>query len=148
MEMKIYSRIFLSIFTLTVFASTIGSCAKQQSSPEIVEEIIDNNIETKDSMDDANVLKIIAVLTIKDEKDSEDIEKALMAVVDGTRTEEGNISYELHQDVNNPLVYVFIEVWESQQAIDIHNGTPHFRAFTEAIKGKVGLTVNVVRKIY
>lgn len=134
--------------TFLVLTLTTVSCSKQKTSPEIVEEIIDNNVEIKDSMDDMNVLKIVAVLTIKEEKYRDEVEKALTSVVDGTRTEEGNISYELHQDVSNPLVYVFIEVWNSRKAIEIHNQTPHFLAFKEAIKNKVDLSVNVIRKIY
>lgn len=99
-------------------------------------------------MESKNILKIVATLTVKNEKDRSDIEKALHAVVDGTRTEEGNISYTLHQDVNNPLTYIFIEVWKSKEAIAIHNQSPHFEAFKKAIDGKVGLSVSVVKEVY
>ena len=93
-------------------------------------------------------LKIIATITILKEEYKEDVEKALYAVVDGTHTEEGNISYELHQDIQNPLVYVFVEVWKSQAAIDSHNQSAHFLSFVKAIDGKVGLSINVVKKVY
>ena len=94
-----------------------------------------------------NALKIVATVTIKDAADKDAIEQALFAVVDGTRTEEGNISYELHQDINNPLVYVFIEVWKSQEAIDIHGATEHFKTFATAVDGKVDMAVNTVKKV-
>ena len=122
----------------------LGSCSK----PKIQEVDIVNEVNIDERMNDENVLKIVATLTVKNEKDREEIEKVLYAVVDGTHTEEGNISYELHQDINNPLMYVFIEVWESQQAIDIHNETPHFKAFVKAVDGKVDLSVITMRKIY
>ena len=93
-------------------------------------------------------LKIIASLTIENEKDTADIVKALHTVVDATRKEEGNISYELHQDVANPKTYVFIEVWKSQEAIDSHNNSAHFHEFVKAVDGKVALAVNVIKKVY
>ena len=93
-------------------------------------------------------LKIIASLTIENEKDTADIVKALHTVVDATRKEEGSISYELHQDVANPKTYVFIEEWKSQEAIDAHNSSAHFHEFVKAVDGKVALTVNVIKKVY
>ena len=92
-------------------------------------------------------LKIIASLTIREEKDTAEIVNALQAIVEATRQEEGNISYELHQDVANPQTYVFLEVWKSQEAIDIHNNSSHFQAFAKAVHGKVALTVNVIKKV-
>ena len=46
-------------------------------------------------------LKIVAVIVVKAEF-QEELEKAFQNVVDGTRKEDGNISYDLHQDVKNP----------------------------------------------
>lgn len=93
-------------------------------------------------------LKIVAVVTAKKEY-QKDIEKALHNVVDGTRTEEGNVSYDLHVDIKNPLKYIIIEVWKSQEALNIHNATVHFNEFKKAIEGKIeGLDIDVVKKIY
>ena len=96
----------------------------------------------------ADVLKIVATLTLKDAAFQADFEKALKAVVDGTNTEEGNIAYEAHQDINNPLVYTLVEVWKSQEAINFHNGTEHFKAFFAAIEGMVDSRVNTMKKIF
>ena len=96
----------------------------------------------------ADVLKIVATLTLKDAAFQADFEKALQAVVEGTNTEEGNIAYEAHQDINNPLVYTIIEVWKSQEAINFHNGTNHFKAFFVAIDGMVDSRVNTMKKLY
>lgn len=93
-------------------------------------------------------LKIVAVITAKKEY-QKDIEKALHNVVDGTRTEEGNVSYDLHVDIKNPLKYIIIEVWKSQEALNIHNATVHFNEFKKAIEGKIeGLDIDVIKKIY
>ena len=92
-------------------------------------------------------LKIIASLTIQDEKSTSEIVNALNTIVEATRQEEGNISYELHQDIANPNTYVFIEVWKSQEAIDAHNNSAHFQEFVKVVDGKVALAVNVIRKV-
>lgn len=93
-------------------------------------------------------LIIVAAIAAK-ETCKEDVSKALHAVTDATRTEEGNVSYTLHQDVQNPLKYTIIEEWKSQNAIDMHNDSAHFQAFKNAIDGKVDeLTISVLKKIY
>ncbi|MFI3327936.1 MAG: putative quinol monooxygenase [Rikenellaceae bacterium] len=93
-------------------------------------------------------LKIIATIVAKEEFAS-DVRTSLNAVVDGTRTEEGNVSYVLHQDVKNPLKYVIIEVWKSLDAIDAHNATAHFNEFVKSIDGKMeSLDVSIIKEIY
>ncbi|MDR1861351.1 MAG: antibiotic biosynthesis monooxygenase [Bacteroidales bacterium] len=96
----------------------------------------------------ADALKIVATAVIKDAALHDEVLAALKACVDGTRKEEGNISYELHQDINDPLTYIFIEVWKSPEAIATHNETPHFKALIQAIDGKVDLTATTVKKVY
>ena len=93
-------------------------------------------------------LKIIASLTILDEADEVMIVNALHTLVNATREEEGNLSYDLYCDINNPLTYIFIEEWESENAIDKHNASPHFLHFVDAVREKVTLSVNVVKHVY
>lgn len=95
-----------------------------------------------------NQLSIVAVIVAK-EAFQEDVLKALHAVTDGTRREEGNISYILHQDTTNPLKFVIIENWKSQEAIAHHDKTEHFQAFKNAIADKIdSLSIDILRKIY
>jgi len=117
---------------LVVMMLTFGACSSPTTSVTTVP-------------DDAII--IVATVTIKDAADQADIEKALFAVVDGTRTEEGNISYVLHQDINNPLSYTFIEVWKSKAAIEAHNASAHFKAFSAAVSGKTTARVTTAKKI-
>lgn len=93
-------------------------------------------------------LKIVAVIVVKAAYQDE-LENVFHTVVDETRKEAGNVSYDLHQDCKNPLKYTILEVWKSQTAIDEHNASAHFKAFAAAIEGKVdSLTVDVIKKIY
>lgn len=90
----------------------------------------------------------MAVITVKKEY-QHDVEAALHDIVDSTRLEAGNVSYDLHVDIQNPLKYIILEVWKSQAAINIHNEAEHFIAFKKAVEGKVDtLVVDVVKKIY
>jgi quinol monooxygenase YgiN len=93
-------------------------------------------------------LKIVATIVAKSSFQSE-LEKVFRKVVDETRKETGNVSYELHQDIQNPLKYVILENWKSQAAIDSHNESPHFKDFLDGIDGKTdSLTVEIIKKIY
>jgi len=95
-----------------------------------------------------NELKIVAKIIVKKEYQQE-LEGLFRKTVDQTRKEEGNISYELCQGVENKLEYTILENWKSQDAIDYHNQTSHFLAFKEGIDGKIdGLSIDVIRKIY
>lgn len=147
--MKTAAKIFfIAAFSMLLLAV---SCSKKQ--PEQKESdnktcCSETEAETKCCSADENALMIVATLTVMNETDVAEMVKALHQVVDGTRTEEGNISYVLHQDINNPMTYIIIEVWKSQEAIDYHNQTPHFLAFVEAVKDKTILSVNTMKKVY
>lgn len=95
-----------------------------------------------------NELKIIAVITVKEEYKDE-LLSILHTLVDSTREEDGNVSYDLHQNISYPLEYTIIEVWKSQEAIDLHNASQHFNNFVKSIEGKTNnLKIDIIRKIY
>lgn len=79
---------------------------------------------------------IVAKNVVK--KDSIDEFKKLAAeLVEGSRKEEGCISYALYEDINNPNILTFIENWADQKAIDIHNATKHFTTIVPKLSGLV-----------
>jgi quinol monooxygenase YgiN len=90
-------------------------------------------------------LLIIANVTAKAEYKDE-LMKALEKVVEGTRKEAGNISYDLYVDTSDPLKFTIVEIWKSQDAINIHNETSHFKEFVKAIDGKVALDVKTLKQ--
>ena len=47
-------------------------------------------------------------------------------LVEKSRQEEGNVSYVNVQDREDESIRIFLELWKDQDAIDIHNVTPHF----------------------
>lgn len=93
-------------------------------------------------------LKIVAQIIVKKDYQNE-LEIVFRSLVNKTRKEEGNISYDLFQSLQNPLEYTILETWNSQEAIDFHNSTPHFNSFKDAITNKIdNLSISVMEKIY
>jgi quinol monooxygenase YgiN len=55
----------------------------------------------------------------------------------GTRAEAGCLLYDLTASITDPETAVFLEKWESREALQAHYGTPHFASWSEANKAYV-----------
>jgi quinol monooxygenase YgiN len=55
------------------------------------------------------------------------------AVAAASRPEPGCISYRVYEDTELENEFVFVEEWESGEALRQHFGTAHVREFMEAI---------------
>ncbi|WP_428488218.1 putative quinol monooxygenase [Rhodopila sp.] len=84
----------------------------------------------------AEDVRVAAFLHAKASQDHA-VRDAALACVEPTRAEAGNEMYVLHRDAQDPLLFVFMEHWKSQQALDQHMQTPHFKALTQALDGKL-----------
>ena len=62
-----------------------------------------------------------------------------------SRKEEGCISYNLYEDINNKNILTFIEEWKDEDTIKFHNESEHFtRIVPELAKyreGNVGINL-------
>jgi len=83
-----------------------------------------------------NILNIVAIFSIKPEFNTE-FQAEFKKIVEESRKEQGCVRYDLNQDKKDPYTYVFIEAWQSQQAIDKHNIEPHYKNFAQFSEGKV-----------
>lgn len=83
-----------------------------------------------------DTIYIVVIVTAK-EGHREEVLDALWKLIDPTREEEGNISYNMHQDIKDPNTFVFYEHWKSQEAIDAHLEKPYLKAYAEATQDKV-----------
>jgi quinol monooxygenase YgiN len=111
------------------------SCTCHSSDKKVAEE----------KVADKNSLTIVANVTVQPEfKDV--LLQAFQKVVDGTRKEAGNISYNLYEDTSNPLRFTFVEIWKSQSAIDSHNNSDHFKEFAATVEGKAELEVSILKQ--
>lgn len=64
----------------------------------------------------------------------ENILSNLRKLIDATRTEPGNIKYELHQDLSDEAHLTFIEEWTNEEALQLHFQTEHFKEAAQYIK--------------
>lgn len=82
-----------------------------------------------------------AKLPVKQDK-IDDVIKQAETLINASRTHEGNISYNLYQDVLDASL-IFIEKWESEEALNAHMQTPEFIEFGENIKEFVTAELDV-----
>ena len=57
------------------------------------------------------------------------------ANVPKVRQESGCIDYKLHQDNDDPAVFIFYETWESQAYLEKHMNSAHFKSYVSAVDG-------------
>jgi len=79
---------------------------------------------------DDPMITIVAKCSARAGRADELVQLALN-LIDSSRKEEGNVSYDFYTDIADPTKFTFIEVWKDQAAIDLHNSTPHFQGFVE-----------------
>ena len=69
-------------------------------------------------------------------------------LIDETRKEEGNVSYELIRGVDSKNLFAFIEKWESKDALDAHMNTKHFKTIVpemgKLVDGEMQIAVHEV----
>ncbi|SLM63701.1 MULTISPECIES: putative quinol monooxygenase [Dickeya] len=81
-------------------------------------------------------IRIVASVQAKPEF-VDDVAVAVRQVVAPSRLEEGNLQYELHEELNKTGAFVFFERWKNQEAIKAHEQTTHFQAFVAQLEGKI-----------
>lgn len=71
----------------------------------------------------------ITVLLESKQEFNDKVKGLLENLVENSRKEEGCIKYDLHQDVENPNVFVFHEVWKNKAIFDLHNSQEYVKHF-------------------
>jgi quinol monooxygenase YgiN len=80
---------------------------------------------------------------VTDASRREELVRIAQMVAGASRAEEGCISYRLYEDTEIESEFVFVEEWESQEALQRHFGTPHIAEFMAAIPGAVSAAPDV-----
>lgn len=92
-------------------------------------------------------VRVIASLVAKPEFVAE-IKAAVHQVIDPSREEKGNLQYDLHTESGQEGSFVFFERWASDDALEKHNKTEHFKEFVKALEGKLeSLEIKKVKQI-
>ena len=81
-------------------------------------------------------LNVVAKLVAK--RDSvERVKRELLKLIAPTRQEQGCIEYRLHQDNDDPAVFIFYENWESAACLEQHMSSVHFKEYVSAVEGMI-----------
>lgn len=93
--------------------------------------------------------KLTIVARIKANPDKIDLVKTeLLKLIEITRSEDGCINYDLHQDNEDPAHFVFYENWESRELWQTHMNAPHLANYMAATEGSVAkFTLNEMTQI-
>jgi quinol monooxygenase YgiN len=87
-------------------------------------------------METINMTKLTVVAKVVAKKESvETVKSALLKIIEPTRQEDGCIEYFLHQDNDNPTVFIFYENWKSDGDLEKHMKTAHFNSLMATIGG-------------
>jgi quinol monooxygenase YgiN len=82
--------------------------------------------------------KLTLVAKVVAKKESiEEVKRALLKLVAPARQEAGCINYNLHQDNENPAVFIFYETWESTASLEQHMNTEGFKVYIKAVEGLI-----------
>lgn len=81
-------------------------------------------------------LTVVAKVVAKKEY-LEEVKAELLRLVAPTRLEAGCIEYTLHQDNDDPAVFIFYENWENEASLADHLNSAHFRDYISAVEGKI-----------
>ncbi len=93
-------------------------------------------------------IALVATLKVKPEYTDEVIKFFKTELIDQSRAEANNIQYDLHQGLQDKNTLIMYEIWASQQAIDEHNETAHFKNFVAYIGDKVeSVNITLLEKL-
>jgi quinol monooxygenase YgiN len=81
-------------------------------------------------------LTVVAKIVAKKNK-IEFVKSELLKLIGPTQKEKGCISYVLHQDNNEPSVFMFYENWESKELLQAHLENDHLKQYTKATDGSI-----------
>ncbi len=85
-----------------------------------------------------NEKQVVCVAQFKAKQGKEEeLLEALHGLIPATRSEQGNIRYELNQAVDDPRAITFIEKFASQEAFDSHCNTSYIKGFFDNVAPKL-----------
>jgi len=72
-----------------------------------------------------------------DPEKREELIRVGQKVASASRVETGCIGYRLYEDTETPNDFVFVEEWDSHEALQAHFATPHIREFMRAVPATI-----------
>ncbi len=84
----------------------------------------------------SKALPMIVKFEVKKDK-IDFVKNELIKILEPTRKEIGCLRYDLHQDIDNPSIFMFYEIWETVDAWKAHDTQKHILDFKIAIEDSV-----------
>ncbi|MBN3940198.1 MAG: putative quinol monooxygenase [Nostoc sp.] len=75
----------------------------------------------------------------------EELKALLLELIEPARQEAGAIEYKLLQNQDDPTDFTFVEEWTSDEALNTHLDSPHFRAAAAKLEGLVTAAPDIRR---
>lgn len=75
-------------------------------------------------------INFTVIIKSKSEK-REELKTILLNLVENSRKEAACLQYDLHQNIENPNVFIFHEIWENKEGLDLHMKQLYFVKFSE-----------------
>jgi quinol monooxygenase YgiN len=82
------------------------------------------------------VVTVVAKLVVREDA-VEAVKAELLKLIEPTRQEAGCIEYHLHQDNDDPKVFIFHENWQSMASLERHMASTHFQDYVAAVDGMI-----------
>lgn len=79
-----------------------------------------------------SIITVVAKLVVT-EAGVDSVKSELLKLITPTRQEEGCIEYRLHQDNENPCVFIFYENWQNSACLEKHMNSAHFKGYVAAV---------------
>lgn len=67
---------------------------------------------------------------ISKKENVEETKKEMLSLIPLTLKEKGCVKYDLHQELENPEIFYFYEIWESKEDLDNHLNNDHLVAWS------------------
>ena len=125
---------FLSAVLMVAFCISCSGNAKQgEAAQASTEKIVSPQKEKK---------TIVCRVLVKEGQEAAFVDVA-KTLVDATRQEAGNISYNLYQSPFDSKSFIFYEEYKDDAAFDFHANSDHFKAFAAAIPDMLAADLNI-----
>ncbi|MFR9164885.1 MAG: putative quinol monooxygenase [Dysgonomonas sp.] len=121
---------YLLILTL-LFCLT--NCSNKENTERNKTSDMEKTSEKTNNSETGNEIVIVAEMRIKPEY-AENIKPIFENIAANSQKENGCIYYHVHQAIGDSTKFVILEKWKSQEAIDFHNNTIHFKEYKEKTK--------------
>jgi len=88
------------------------------------------------------MIRVVAKQRVRQGK-KEKVINIFSELIEETRKENGCILYTLNESVNDPDTLAVIEAWETQEALDAHMVSEHFKRLVPQIGGYLAEKIQI-----